>query len=261
MDKKDKEELEEWKNKSINYIDTYGIDIFAPKKNTKITSRLFKLLYRITKIVLIMFAIAIVVLTFIILSMKWKECYSQVHIDPVETLSNMYNKNVKVKHKLLDENRNGKYILTVKQNKEIHFNAIVEWTSMKNDYSDRCQKYYFDKWENENKEKIIVKESYEDNLLIYSQFIDIKDEKEIENAVKLIYEFIKFAGDFYFPDWDIYLNTAKGKIYPFNSININMQESIDNAKRMYVEIQNKKENTIEKTENDFIKEFLGMPIT
>ena len=35
MDKKDLEELEDWKRKQMNYVETYGIDIFKPKKHSK----------------------------------------------------------------------------------------------------------------------------------------------------------------------------------------------------------------------------------
>ena len=44
MDKKDEQELKEWKKKNLNYIETYGIDIYKngnKKKKTEKLTRFF----------------------------------------------------------------------------------------------------------------------------------------------------------------------------------------------------------------------------
>ena len=61
MDKKDEEEIKKWQSQNMNYIETYGVDIFKTKKQSKIATKLFNLFNKITKALLIIFAIFIVV--------------------------------------------------------------------------------------------------------------------------------------------------------------------------------------------------------
>ena len=58
----------------------------------------------------------------------------------------MYNKHIETVSSNTDEDGNGSYKLTVKENPEIIFNVFVNWSEMQEDYSDQCQKYYFNKW-------------------------------------------------------------------------------------------------------------------
>ena len=138
--------------------------------------------------------------------MKYQEIENKLHVDPVETISLMYNKNVKVVSRDIDEDKNGTYILTTKENEEIRFYAVVNWNSLTQDYSDRCQKYYYEKWQNDNKNLINVSEYINDNkILEYEQYIKIDKYEQIEEAVSLLCEFKEFAGKDFFPDWNIYL--------------------------------------------------------
>ena len=168
---------------------------------------------------------------------KWAYIESQVHVDPVKTIKQMYNQKIKVVSTELDENRNGKYILQTKESPEIEFIAITEWTTMKNDYSDRCQKYYFQRWQNKSKEKILTEETYEDGLLKYNQYIEVSEYEQIEENIKIIYQFIQFANEKFFPDWEVSLKTPKGNIYPFNRLNMTLEDAINTAKRDYLRIQ------------------------
>lgn len=253
MDKKDEEEIKKWQSQNMNYIETYGVDIFKTKKQSKIATKLFNLFNKITKALLIIFAIFIVVFMGWLLISKWAYIESQVHIDPVKTIKQMYNQKIKVISKDLDENRNGKYILQTKESPEIEFMAITEWTTMKNDYSDRCQKYYFDRWKDENKNKIITEERYEDGLLKYNQYIEVSDYEQIEENIKIIYKFIQYASENFFPDWEVSLKTPKGNIYPFDRLNMKLEDAINTAKKDYLRIQVQEKKEEKNNYEDVIK--------
>ena len=77
---------------------------------------------------------------------------------------------------------------------------------MKQDYSDRTQKYYYENWKNVDKNKIKTEERYDENgdILVYRQYIEIENKNQIESSIDLINDFLKFAGKMYFPDWELY---------------------------------------------------------
>ena len=155
----------------------------------------------------------------------------------------MYNKHVKVISKNIDEYENGEYVFTIKENKEITFKAIVEWDKMKDDYTDRCQKYYFERWENEQKNKVKTEERYDLGLLKYAQYIEINSYEEIEEAINILYEFALSAGKMYFSDWDLHLIYNKINIYTFYSLELNRKEAFQEAEKRFLQIQNNPNKT------------------
>lgn len=258
MDKKDLEEINKWKKQKMNYIETYGVDIFnekEKKRGRRILEKLFKLLYGIAKAILIILIFVIIIGTFAVLFMKYQEIENKLHVDPVETISLMYNKNVKVVSRDIDEDKNGTYILTTKENEEIRFYAVVNWNSLTQDYSDRCQKYYYEKWQNDNKNLINVSEYINDNkILEYEQYIKIDKYEQIEEAVSLLCEFKEFAGKDFFPDWNIYLIVNNQRMYPFTSLNENKENVIKKMQEMYNKIIS---GEIEEPKKNPITEFWG----
>lgn len=258
MDKKDLEEIEKWKRNKMNYVETYGIDIFNKKgksKKKKIVEKIINTIYKIVKGILILLCIAIVAITIFLIYFKWNEAYNKLHIDAIGTLEGMYKIKINVESKNLDENDNGLYICSLKDNSDIKFNIITLWGGMTEDYADRCQKYFFDNWKNSNKNLIKTVETYsENNMLKYEQYIEItgnnedkaeekiNDENvdmdaEIENAVRLMYDFVETAGDKFSPDWELYLKLdTGGRIYPFGYSNVNLENSLNMAKNEYHKI-------------------------
>lgn len=242
MDKKDLEEIEKWKRQKMNHVETYGVDIFNEKKKnssklSKTLNKLFNLMYRIAKALLIILIFVIIIGTFLLLVWYYEDLYNKMHIDPVSTLSGMYRKNVEVVSANIDDNKNGKYILTTKENPDVQFTAIVNWESMREDYSDRTQKYYYEKWTNENKDKLETKEIYDENgdILIYEQYIEIKDKNEIESSINLINDFIKYAGEMYSPDWELYYLVSGQRIYPIDIERLNKDDFIKKIENILVE--------------------------
>lgn len=255
MDKKDLEELEDWKRKQMNYVETYGIDIFNPKEPNKILVKLLKVFEKVTKGVLILTIIFIVVGLFGGLIGYYSYVHSKLHINPTKTISKMYNKHVKVLSKNIDEYENGEYEFTIKENKEINFKAIVEWNQMKDDYSDRCQKYYFERWQGEQKNKVKTDEHYDSGLLRYAQYIEINSYDEIEEAINILYQFALSAGKMYFPDWDLHLMYNNVNIYPFFSLELNREEALKEARKQFLQIQGN-QNKTNNTETDTMKDIM-----
>lgn len=235
MDKKDEQELKEWKEKNLNYIETYGVDIYKKGKQKKNTEKIINAINKFVKVILIIFCILIIIGTGALLVYRWNIIYDSIHIDPKETLEGMYKINITEVSKNIDSYQNGSYIFELADNPEIKFNAIVEWASMNEDYADNCQKYYFDHWQNSNKNLIQTNIKYfKDVILKYEQYIQITDEAEIENSVKLLYDLVKSAENKFSPDWELYLKIGENtRIYPFDYYNINLEKSINIAKSEY----------------------------
>ena len=235
MDKKDLEELKEWKEKNLNYIETYGVDIYKKGNKKKKTEKVINAFNKIVKAILIIFCILIIIFSGALLVYRWNIIYESVHINPKETLEGMYKIKLVEVSKNIDSHQNGSYIFELKDNSEIKFNVLVEWASMNEDYADNCQKYYFERWENTNKNNIQTNIAYyEDIILKYNQYIQIKDETEIEDAVKLMYDLVEFAGDKFSPDWELYLRFGENiRIYPFAYYNVELEKSINIAKSEY----------------------------
>lgn len=238
MDKKDLEEIEDWKRNKMNYVETYGVDIFHEKKKSKpkrMAEKAISIIYKIVKIMLIITCIVIVLGTVFILYDRWTYIYNRIHVNPQDTIESMYDIKLEVISKNVDENDNGVYKFTVKDKPEIEFTAIVEWSSMTEDYSDNCQRYYFNNWENHEKSLIQTNEFYtEDGILKYEQYMEITSKEEIEDKVKLMYDLVELAGEDFAPDWGLYLKIDENKrIYPFAYYGVNLNQSIENANREY----------------------------
>ena len=235
MDKKDEQELKEWKEKNLNYIENYGIDIFKDGKKKRKIEKIIDIVNRIIKCILIIFALLIVLFTAFLLIYRWAIINNKLHINPKETVENMYKIKLNEVYSSIDSNQNGVYIFELKDIKEIRFNVKVEWAEMNEDYADNCQKYFYDKWENANKSIINTNSSYyEDTILKYEQFIQISDYIDLENAVRLMYDLVEFAKDKFSPDWELYLKVGENsRIYPFAYYDITLEKSIEIASREY----------------------------
>ena len=257
MDKKDEQELKEWKEKNLNYIENYGVDIYEKGKKKKNSEKIINFINKIIKIILIIFAIAVAVFIVWLLLYRWRIVYDKVHIDPKETIEVMYDTQINEVSKNLDSNSNGSYVYEIKNNPEIKFNVIVKWASMNEDYADNCQKYFYEHWKNTNKDIIQTNISYyEDAILKYEQYVQIENEDEIENAVEIMYDFISSAENYFSPDWNLYLKLNDGyRIYPFDYYNIDLNTSINKAKAEYLKrFKNNNLNEIKDDSTQFFNE-------
>ena len=94
MDKKDEEELREWKEKNLNYVETYGVDIYDENKKGKETTKKIEIANKIIKIILIIFAVLIIVGIAVLLVYRWKIVHDIVNGDIADPLTNVYNKDI-----------------------------------------------------------------------------------------------------------------------------------------------------------------------
>ena len=94
MDKKDLEELKEWKEKNVNYIETYGVDIYKKDNKKSKIENIIKIINKIVKILLIVFCILIIIGTGALLVYRWKIVYDLVQSYPQGTFDEMFNVNL-----------------------------------------------------------------------------------------------------------------------------------------------------------------------
>ncbi len=94
MDKKDEEELREWKEKNLNYVETYGVDIYDENKKGKETTKKIEIANKIIKIILIIFAVLIIVGIAVLLVYRWKIVHDIVNGDIADPLTNVYNMDI-----------------------------------------------------------------------------------------------------------------------------------------------------------------------
>ena len=239
MDNKDDwNELEKWntqriineKEKSKFYYEEFSknekIDIAV--KGLKVTGGVFKLITFII-ILIVVFILA----TFI--NIHLSNLRGRVTVNVVSTIQNMYNTKIKVISKYVDKEDDGIYRLQVKKNKEIQFNAIKDGNSLKEDFSDRTHQYFFNKWNSTNKEKFVVNEIVNNEILEYHTYIKISGYEEIEEAVNIIYEFKEFCEKDFSSLWHIYLIQENKRIYPYQNNTMSKEEVINYAKELYKE--------------------------
>lgn len=98
----------------------------------------------------------------------------------------------------VDEKGNGTYVFRSKKIPEIEVHAIrYDIDSWDEDSNSRILKYFFEKWNNKEKDKFEIEEKYDNNrLLKYDLYIDINDYDEFENAFNLIKNLIQFKNGF-----------------------------------------------------------------
>ena len=94
MDKKDLEELKEWKEKNLNYIETYGVDIYKKDNKKKKTEKVINAFNKIVKVILIIFCILTIIALGALLVYRWKIVYDLVQSYPQGTFDEMFNVNL-----------------------------------------------------------------------------------------------------------------------------------------------------------------------
>lgn len=238
MDKKnDWEELEQWnelreeerKNRFGEYPEGF-------QKNKKI-DRLAKSMDITIKVIRgIFFAIiALALLAYILYMVDQK-------VDVEGTIENLYKVKTEIVDKNLDKNGSGTYKLETKGKDNIRFTVIKQGTMLKDDFSDNCQKYYFDLWDSPKKELFSVNETYNGEILNYETYIEVNNEDEIEKGVEALSDLTEFCGkqDFY-QTWNIYLKIGEKRIYPYMQSGLSREEIVNKTLEEFNEINSNME--------------------
>ena len=253
--KNDWKEIEEWAEKDKQRkIDMYKFDINNNEeieKNTRKVDKVVKFFNITLKTSTIFFIIIALILIFnilLILSVKYEYMKTRVNADIDSILDQYGTIEKKIISKEIDEDENGKYIFGLKNNKDIQFTAIKNWGRISNDFVGRYQKYIFDNWDSNVKNKFVVNESIDENgLLNYENYIIINKTNEIMEATEQLIEFLEYAekwnkenkiikvsqqkeGQFVVPI-KVYLKTEKTRIYPYNAMFVTADEIREEAKK------------------------------
>ena len=242
--KEDWQKLQQWeKQQKDEQIKKYGIDfntidIKDNKKVNFISKGLNFTIKTIKKAGIISLIIFLIVVAFYMYFI-FKYVDSKSNFDPEELLSKQYNQELITLLEETDKRGNGKYVFACKDNSEIIFTAFKNNRSLKEDYLDNCQKYYFEKWESNHKQDFIVKEETLDGILEYAMYFDAKCYEDISKGVKEIKEFIDSCNGNYNVAWSVFItinNNRNNMILPFDNIDklsMNLDDIIKKAEDSY----------------------------
>ena len=150
-----------------------------------------------------------------------------------------------------DENGNGTYLITLKNKKEIQFKAIKKYGDLKNDYEANYNKYVFEHWDSDIKEKFDIMEGLDENgMLNYEIYINVDKVGDIEQATEYLINFLEYAekwnkenkivkisqqknNQFVVPIWRIYIKIQEKRIYPYNMMFQTADEIREEVKKQY----------------------------
>ena len=163
-------------------------------------------------------------------------------VDVEGTIENLYKVKTEIVDKNLDKNGSGTYKLETKGKDNIRFTVIKQGTMLKDDFSDNCQKYYFDLWDSPKKELFTVNETYNGEILNYETYIEVNNEDEIEEGVEALSDLTEFCGnqDFY-QTWNIYLKIGEKRIYPYMQSGLSREEIVNKTLEEFNEINSNME--------------------
>lgn len=174
--------------------------------------------------------IAIIILIFFDIGISNMKSITDISVK--KAIEPMYNIKVKIVNEQVDENGNGKYLLTLKNNEDIKFYAIKNYGNVNEDYSTRAHKYYFDKWKSDNKKYFTIEENINDDILAYATYIEMNDD-DIEGATNKIIEFVNYCGENFRANWRIFIKIGEVQIYPYQDSDTTENEAMENAKILY----------------------------
>lgn len=223
--KNDWEELEAWDSQRAqeqkSRFGEYPQGFRKNKKIDKITKGMDISLKVIRGIFFTIIAFAFLVYVLYTMSLK---------VSPTGQIEDLYKVKVKIVSKNVDKNGSGTYTLELKNNKDINFTVVKHGQSLIDDFSDNCQKYYFNTWDSHKKELFTVKESYSDELLSYETYIEINNEEELKTGVDAINDLVEFCGnENFYPTWNMYLSYEGHRIYPYEQSNVSKEEALNKS--------------------------------
>ena len=247
--KNDWDELEKWqKRKEAEEIEKYGMKISEDdkikgrKKVEKLSKNIRKIGISLRTLGIIILIIVCLIVGFVLYLINYN-IQNRTNINAKKTVETMYNIKVKTIDEQLNEHKNkGKYIFETKEEPIIRFVAIKEYGSLKEDYNKKAKKYYYEKWNNENKKYFKINESEENGLLSYEIYVDLNDFDNFDDAVNKIIEFANFCGDNFEPWWNIYIKDNENRIYLY-SLGTTPEEVLKNVKKRYNSFHEKNDLT------------------
>ena len=146
---------------------------------------------------------------------------------------------------------NGLYAYKTAKPIDIEVHAI--FVNYKNlfihDVNDRLHRYYFKNWEDEDKNKFVIDEHYEDDtygffkekewILVYETYIEASTYEEIIEATDVIIKYSNYIGNQVYIGSNIYIKYKGEIIRPIQSSNTKEDTIKTNVWREYNEVTNK----------------------
>lgn len=236
--KKDWKELQAWEDKRKKEnnekfgMDFDNIDVMNQTKKVKQVSNFFNLSVKIG----IIFFIIVCILVFCFALKFINYFFSKANAD-LNIIEQDYNIKTKLESKDVDKNGNGKYIFSLKDNKELKFIVIKRYGDIKDDFYDRSHKYYFEKWNDSDKERFEINEKIENELLEYETYIEIQGYDDIDNTLRLIYKFADFCNNNFSRSWNIYIRKGDFIGYFSDNYGLTKEENIKYMQDRYLKYQ------------------------
>lgn len=234
--KDDWKELEQWnaqrEEEQKRKFGEYPEGFQRNKKIDKVTKGMNITIKVIRGIFFAVIALALLVYIFYVVGQK-------ANADPVGKIEDLYKVQAKVISKNIDKNSAGTYKLELKDNEDIKFTIIKQGTLLNDDFSDNCQKYYFNVWDSSKKELFTENETYNGELLNYETYIEINNEEELKEGIDAIRDFVEFCGNQnFYQTWNIYLKIDEKRIYPYMQSGVSREEIFNQALEKFYEITN-----------------------
>ena len=188
----------------------YGADITKLDKGAEKTKKKIrkanKFLEKLLKVLLTIIILSLIFFIFYVFRL-WAYLNEYMDINVVKTLNNMYQKNFEIEGTVETyEDGSIKYLVKTKDKQEFEFFVVKRYSQMSEDYLSRTLKYYFEKWDNPDKNKFNVKSNTnEKGLLNYQVYMEIDSVDKVDEAYDLYYDFVNKTGNNYINYWGIYV--------------------------------------------------------
>ncbi len=243
--KKEWNEIEEDnKKRKSNIVGQYGFDIeeYTKEKLSKESQEKEKKRNKRIKVIIVLVIILGIFLQINSISKQGKNRIEEKVINEVENTS--FNEDVEIVSEQTYWKGRGFYKLRVKDTPDIVYNAVVTGddfgkTGYSDDFQSRYYKYYFEKWEDEEKYKFIPNEVYEDCTyglitkknwrLTFYTYIEVNTYEEMLEATEDINRLLEFIGNRKIPVLS-YIKVGDKFIIPVGETN---EEVRENFKKQY----------------------------
>ena len=161
---------------------------------------------------------------------------------------------------------NGLYSYTIKNipKLEIHSLFVKNKNIILEDATSRFYKYFFEKWDDTNKDRFVIVESYKnvnyknirkkDWFLEYKTYIQVNSYEELLQATEAIIRFVEFTGYSQIL-FDSYIKVGDCWILPHNSSSQTSEEIRNSAKVQYFLITEKNESLYDFENREYIEKY------
>lgn len=232
-DKEIKKIEDQFESKKYEMIEKYGFDI---RENWDGRIKKLDKIGRIFKNILFI-AIIIMLISSIYITHK-----NKVTRESIIMMRTYTNKETEIIKSDIGWSGDGFYVYRITENPDIEIHALREGNVLKSDVVSRVHKFFFEKWEDSEKNKFIVVENYEDCkynlknkenwLLKYQTYIEVNSYEQMIEATESIIRFEEYMKN---PNLIVenYIKIGENLILPHNSYPQSDENIRENAKKLY----------------------------